>query len=196
MVFHGPSAHGDHHGRVVDGGDDPQRLGDVHGRLLEHVHVGGDRVPAGDQDRVAVGLGACDELGRDIAERARLVLDDDGAAHQRAHLVGEVPHDDVGAAAGREAADEVHVLRRVGLRPAACGGVDRCGKRSRSRAASLVPASWRSPIRRQLNLSTATRGSVRPPRQLDILLRDRIDKFGGEPHGLSACGITSPRGPP
>src|ERR1700736_2962776 len=34
---------------------------------------------------------------------------------QRAHFVGEVAHDDVGAAAGRKRADEVYVLCGVGL---------------------------------------------------------------------------------
>ena len=69
-----------------------------------------------DEDRVAVRLGAHGVLGRDIAQRAELVLDDDVASRERADLFGKEPHDRVGAAAGAEGADEMDILIRVALR--------------------------------------------------------------------------------
>ena len=70
-------ADAEHHRRLVDGRRNLQRFADVDRRVLEDVHVGRDPACAGDVDHVPIGLGARHILGREIADRADSVLDDD-----------------------------------------------------------------------------------------------------------------------
>src|SRR5262249_28267258 len=69
-----------------------------------------------DIDRIAVGLTARHVFGRNVAHRARLVLDNDVATDDGPQLLRVEAHENVSAAAGRVSADEAHVLARVSLR--------------------------------------------------------------------------------
>ena len=77
------------------------------------MHGRGRRAAGMDEDGVAVGLGLGGVLRRDVAGGADLVLDDDRLAGDRADLLGEVAHQHVGAAAGREGAHEGDVAARI-----------------------------------------------------------------------------------
>ena len=106
-----------HHERLlVEGRDHLQVLHRIERPALEQVLVGGDGGGGVDVHGVAVGLGARRELGRDIAGGADLVFHDHGAAGERAQLFRKIAHQHVGAASGREAADEADVLGRIVLR--------------------------------------------------------------------------------
>src|SRR5206468_3276804 len=74
-------------------------------RGLEDVRIHGERADVGEHQRVAVGRGLGDVIDRDIAARARAVLD----YHLLAEQLTERRRDDarrrVGAAAGLEAHD-------------------------------------------------------------------------------------------
>ncbi len=65
-------------------------------RIERHLHqelVDDEVVGRGDQDRVAVGLGARDFLGADVAGRAGLGLDHELLAEPLLHADREQPHD-------------------------------------------------------------------------------------------------------
>ena len=66
------------------------------------------------EDRVAVGLGTRQILGRNVAVGAGPVLDQHWLARARAYLLGEESHPNVGAAARRERANDVQFARGVG----------------------------------------------------------------------------------
>ena len=70
-----------------------------------------------DVDRIAVRLGARRILGRDVAVGSGLVLHDHRLAGGDAQLLGEVTHQHVGAAAGRERADHMDLVARIIIRP-------------------------------------------------------------------------------
>src|SRR5204862_6269192 len=97
---------GEHEGEIAGGGGDGKRLADVHRGILEQVHAGGDGGAGEGIEHVPVGLGAGDELGRDIAVGADLVLDHYGAAGDRPQLFGEVAHENIRTAARRKSADQ------------------------------------------------------------------------------------------
>src|SRR6476646_8925720 len=80
------------------------------------MHIGGNRARALDVDRVAVGLGARDIFGGDVAHRAGLILDNDGTADHGPQLLGIEAYENIGAAAGWISADKMQILRRIGLR--------------------------------------------------------------------------------
>ena len=80
------------------------------GRLLNRCWLAATAEPAWTWTVWPSGLARARELGRDVAGGAGLVLHDHGAAGERAQLFGKIAHQHVGAAAGREAADEADVL--------------------------------------------------------------------------------------
>ena len=94
------------------------------GRPIQLVDLGkaGDRHDVHEQ-RVAVGLGGCGELGADLAGRAGLGLDHHRLLEDRLQHGGERPGDDVGGAARRKRIDEGDGARGIDLlrdsRPAA-----------------------------------------------------------------------------
>ena len=67
------------------------------------------------QDRVAVGIGADHQLGRDVAGSTGAVVHDDLLAHHLAHFGRDRPGGAVGAAAGREAHDHADGFVRIGV---------------------------------------------------------------------------------
>ena len=83
-----------------------------------------------DQDRVAIGVGARDRLGADIAAGAALVLDHHLLAPERGEPVGEDAGDRVGSASRRERNDQANDAAR----PALCArGAHRQGRSERRR---------------------------------------------------------------
>jgi hypothetical protein len=78
------------------------------------------------QQRVAVGRGLGDRVGGDVAARAGLVLDDDGAAQRGTHADGQRARQRVGRAAGGRADEDTH--GRVADLRAGTGGKGQCGQ--------------------------------------------------------------------
>ena len=75
--------------------------------------VAGDDLPGGhDAERVAVLLGAGDELVAERAGGAGLVLDHERLAELLLQRLGDDPADDVGAPARAEADHDAHGARR------------------------------------------------------------------------------------
>ena len=70
---------------------------------------------AAHQQRVAVGLGARDGLRADVARRARLVLDDERRARDLGQALDEIPAQDIRAAAGGKADDDLDRAVGIGL---------------------------------------------------------------------------------
>ena len=68
-----------------------------------------------DQQRVTVRLGLGDMIGGDVACGAGFVFHHHGLSPGLAHFLGNQPRDDVGAAAGGKADDEVDRAVRVAL---------------------------------------------------------------------------------
>ena len=108
--------HQQHEWLAVDGGRHLQRLGGVHRRLLEQMHVGRNGGACMHVDGIAVGLGFRRVFGGDVAAGTRAVLHDDRAFGDRPKLLGKVADQHVGAAPRGECADEMDVTRRVLLR--------------------------------------------------------------------------------
>ncbi|KAG1484022.1 hypothetical protein G6F54_013487 [Rhizopus delemar] len=84
-------------------------------RLVQRV-VDGVGADVAHQQGVAIGLGAHQFRGADIAARARLVLDHDGLAPRRPQVLGDGAREDVGGAAGRKRHDQGDRSRRPCLR--------------------------------------------------------------------------------
>jgi hypothetical protein len=106
------SASDDGHWREVPDHVEGQRLRQ---RGLDHEGV------VGDQDRVAVGGALRHVVGRDVAGRPRLVLEDEVLPERLVQLRDQVARDEVGAAARRELRDQPHWLRGPALRAGAAG---------------------------------------------------------------------------
>ena len=109
------------------------------------MHVGGQHAAAVEIDRVAVGLGAREGFGRDVALRAGLVLDQHDTAGRHPQLLRVITHDDVRARAGRRAADHMNVLAWVLLRKR---WASRCQTSNRRGSDNDIPARdvWHSLI--------------------------------------------------
>ena len=122
------------------------------GGFLNRLMLAATRARAVHEDRVAVGLGARHVLDRDIAAGAGPVLDDDGAAGERPHLLGEIAHQHVGAAAGRERADEMDVLGRIVA--AARGSAGATTRPASSSASRRIPTRMR--------ICVSSRGTTTP----------------------------------
>ena len=113
-------------------------------QIMRHRREVGDRIVAergveeaidrhrqrADQDGVAVGLGARDRLGADIAAGAALVLDHHLLAPDLGQPVGEDARDHVGSAAGRKRHDQSDMTVGPALRPGSAdeGGRECCGR--------------------------------------------------------------------
>src|SRR5262245_18133926 len=83
-----------------------------------------DRVPcANNEQRVAVGRGTHDRLGGDMAAGDRTVVDDERLTEPLREPLTYQSRRDVRAASGREANNDAHRPRRIGLRP--CNARDR-----------------------------------------------------------------------
>jgi len=84
------------------------------------------------EQRVAVGRRGGDCLRGDHRARARPVLDDHGLPERRLHRLAEQPGDEIDAAAGRVADQDVDRPARVaGLRPRRTGEQTRAGGRQK-----------------------------------------------------------------
>ena len=88
--------------------DQDHRLERFH-RVVRHARIDArvDRVRAdrAAEDRVAVRLRLCHEIGADVAARAGLVLDDDGLAQSRGELLADEAREGVRVAADGERND-------------------------------------------------------------------------------------------
>ena len=106
---------------------DRHELGPVVGQRLVEVVV--DRQGAGRaaQQGVAVGLGAPDDLGADIAARAGAVIDDHRLSPGGGELLADQAAQNVGRAAGREGHDDAHLLGWPSLGKGGCGQQQQCG---------------------------------------------------------------------
>ena len=121
-----------HEGLPVDGRGNLELARGIDRIVADQVDVGGHRVAGVNEDGVAVGPGAHRVFGGDVAAGAGLVLDQHGAAGERAQFLGKITHHHVGAAARRERADEVDVLGRIGL-GAGGGGAEQGGEQDECR---------------------------------------------------------------
>jgi hypothetical protein len=121
--------HGDDQRRLHHLGDRHEHLHRVVADVLVHGGAGGERATRRQQDGVAVGVGARDELGADAAARAAAaVLDHDALAEHRAEPVGDDARHAVGRPAGRERHDHLdRLLGRPGLRLRGAGEVQCAG---------------------------------------------------------------------
>jgi hypothetical protein len=72
----------------------------------------------------AVGRGACDLLGSNVAGPAGVILDDEGLPEPLRQRLTDQARDDVGGGAGAEAFDQLHRPRRIIKRSRAM----RCGR--------------------------------------------------------------------
>ena len=101
--------------------------------------AGGQCVAAGEIERVAVRRGTRDKLGRDIADGANLVFDDDGPVELALQFVGNKTRNHIGSAAGREADDKTDILRWIGLccDDMRCVNDQRSSERERTRGNAL-----------------------------------------------------------
>ena len=119
---------GDGRGRI--GGGDDQHVGESAGdadrhevlqrivaRRLVEADVEHRRTLRGQQQRVAVGRGACAFHGPHEAARAALVVDHDRLAERLGELIGVGAPDDVGAGARREGYDHADRALRPFARP-------------------------------------------------------------------------------
>jgi hypothetical protein len=86
------------------------------GEVAAKRRIDRDRAYCREEQRVAVGIGLRDVLGRDRAVRARPVLDDDGLAKQSPQTLGQEARDEIGSAAGGEGHHEPDRATRILLR--------------------------------------------------------------------------------
>jgi hypothetical protein len=101
---------------AIERRDDLERLQDINGRRLHQMHARGDGAAGSQHERVSIGFRARARLGCDVARRTGFVVDDDDLARRHVKLFGEEPRQQVGAAAGGKADEEMNVLRWIGLR--------------------------------------------------------------------------------
>ena len=88
----------------------------IEGHFGEEARVDRERPRRTHQDRVAVGRGLGDEVGADVAARARPVVDHDLLREALGELLRDDASDDVGAAARREGDDEADRLGGISFR--------------------------------------------------------------------------------
>ena len=104
------------------------------------------------EQRVAVGRGAHDRLGADVAARAGTVLDHERLAELLRERLRDDPHKDVDRAAGRKADDDAHRPVRPGLRRRVADAreqgsarerKDRAARERHASSSSAEAAAWR-----------------------------------------------------
>ena len=91
--------HREHLRQVEQPGDRDQVLLRIEAHVLEDERIDDHRLAVEDADRVAVGRRVGAGARADRARRAHPVLDHDGLAERRAHLLGERAHEHVAQAA-------------------------------------------------------------------------------------------------
>ena len=101
---------------VVHGRDRRDVADEIEIELVVERRV--DRVESTDQEqRVAVGRGTRDRLGGDVAAGSRTVVDDERLTEPLREPLTYQARRDVRTASGREANNDAHRPRRIGLRP-------------------------------------------------------------------------------
>src|SRR5207245_10460611 len=84
--------------------------------LAEQVLIDDERPGSGGEQGIAVGLGLVDELGADVAARARAIFDQYRLPPLRPELLGEDAGQQIGAASRGIRHDDPDRPRRAGLR--------------------------------------------------------------------------------
>ena len=147
---------------------------EVEGEIVVEGRIDGGR-HAHQQDRVAVGVGVDDDLGRDVGGRPRLVLDDELLARPLRQPLAHQAGDDVIAAGGGEADHPAHGpvrpdLRRRPPRQEGQRGGARHGAPSRpggkvqdasARKSHGAPFPWKIAGRQPSNAETRRRHTLR-----------------------------------
>ena len=91
-----------------------------------------------DIERIAIGLGAGDVIGREIAAGADAVFNDDRLVEGRLHALGEETCEDIRAAAARKGADDADFARRKFLLRRRCLRSEPCRERQGTEQARLT----------------------------------------------------------
>ena len=98
------------------------------------------------EQRVAVGLGAIDDLGAEILRGARPVLDHHRLAEFRRQMLGEDARHQIAVGAGRQRHDDADRAGRIGLRGGGVAGAAtslraRCNQGAGAASSSALPFS-------------------------------------------------------